>query len=38
MGVKKVEDPSENFEKSPIMCFASLPKITSQNIRIRFLV
>ncbi len=33
-GKKKVEAPLKNLEKSPIMCFASLQKITSQNIRI----
>ncbi len=31
---KKVEAPLKNLEKSPIMCFASLQKITSQTIRI----
>ena len=33
-GVKKVEAPSKNPEKSPIMSFASIQKITSQTIRI----
>ncbi len=32
--VKKVQVPMKNLEKSPIMCFASLQKITSQTIRI----
>jgi hypothetical protein len=34
LGVKKVQTPLKNLEKSPIMCFASLQKITSQTIGI----
>ncbi len=32
--VKKVEDPAGNFDKSPIMCFASVPKVASQFHRL----
>jgi hypothetical protein len=33
-GVKNVEAPSKNFEKSPIMCFVSMQKVASQTVRI----
>jgi hypothetical protein len=32
--VEKVLVPSKNIEKSPLMCFAVIQKMTSQTIRI----
>ncbi len=33
LGHTKAETPSKNLDKSPIMCFASLQKITSQTFK-----